>query len=35
MYYFLYISQIPSTSPIADQFPTNNRRNIYVVAIEN
>ena len=30
-----YISQIPSTIPIADQFPMNNHRKIYLVAIDN
>ena len=33
--YILYISQLPSMSPIADKFTMDSRRNIYVVAIDN
>ena len=33
--YIPYISQVPSISPIADQFPMDSYRNIYVVAIDN
>ena len=33
--YILYISPVPSTSPISDQFSMENRCIIYVVAIEN
>ena len=31
----LYISQVPSTSPIADHFSMYNRHNIYLVAVVN
>ena len=33
--YITYISQVPSTSPIAYQFPMNTHRNIYLVSIYN
>ena len=33
--YITYIYKLPSTSPIADQFPIDTRINIYVVAIDN
>ena len=33
--YVTYISEVQSTLPIADKFPMDDCRNIYVVAIEN
>ena len=33
--YIIYISQVPSTSPIVDQFYMDACRNIYAVAIDN
>ena len=33
--YISYITQLPSMSPIEDQFATDARRNVYVVAIYN
>ena len=33
--YVPYISQVPPTSPIIDQFPMDIHRNIYVLSIDN
>ena len=35
IYYIPYIYQVPSTPPIAYQFPMDARRNSYMVAIDN
>ena len=35
IFYIPYISQLLSTPPIADKFPMDDHRNIYMVAIDN
>ena len=35
IYFIPYIYQLPSTYPIADQFPMDTRRNIYVIIVGN
>ena len=35
IYFIPYVYQVSSTTPIVDQFPMDNRHNIYVLAIHN